>query len=90
MGPSNLCQPPKRVNSPAPSSTELSGVTATGKGVIVGIIDTGIDWRHPDFRNPTDSLRSRILGYLGLWSLRGERGRTSPRIGFDYGREWNA
>lgn len=39
----------------------LSGVTATGKGVIIGIIDTGIDWRHPDFRDPADTLRSRIL-----------------------------
>jgi subtilisin family serine protease/phosphatidylserine/phosphatidylglycerophosphate/cardiolipin synthase-like enzyme len=30
-----------------------------GKGVIIGIIDTGIDFTHPDFRNPDGS--SRIL-----------------------------
>jgi minor extracellular serine protease Vpr len=31
----------------------------TGKGVIVAILDTGIDWRHPDFRRPDGT--SRIL-----------------------------
>ena len=61
----------------------LSGVTSTGKGVIVGIIDTGIDWRHPDFRDPADSLRSRILA---IWDTNSELG--SPPAGFDYGREW--
>ena len=61
----------------------LSGVTATGKGVIVGIIDSGIDWRHPDFRDPADSLRSRILS---IWDMDSELG-PSP-AGFDFGREW--
>ncbi|HLA39483.1 MAG TPA: hypothetical protein VJ417_05785, partial [Candidatus Glassbacteria bacterium] len=36
----------------------------TGKGVILGIIDTGIDWRHPDFRNPDGS--SRILAICDM------------------------
>lgn len=35
------------------------GLGLTGKGVIVGIIDTGIDYTHPDFRNPDGT--SRIL-----------------------------
>ena len=61
----------------------LSGVTATGKGVIVGIVDSGIDWRHPDFRDPADSLRSRILSF---WDMDSELG--SPPAGFDFGREW--
>ena len=64
----------------------LSGVTATGKGVIVGIIDTGIDWRHPDFRDPADSLRSRILSiWDSNWMKRVE---GPPTDVFDYGREW--
>ena len=63
---------------------ELSGVTATGKGVIVGIIDTGIDWRHPDFRDPADSLRSRILA---IWDMAAENGPAPQEFG--YGREWN-
>ena len=66
---------------------ELPGVTATGKGVIVGIIDSGIDWRHPDFRDPADSLRSRILS---IWDtnlyISMEEGPPPP--GFGYGREW--
>ena len=32
----------------------------TGKGVIVGIIDTGVDWTHEDFIDPTTG-KSRIL-----------------------------
>jgi minor extracellular serine protease Vpr len=33
----------------------------TGKGVIVGIIDTGIDWTHYDFRKPDGSTRIRSM-----------------------------
>ena len=53
----------------------LSGVTATGRGVIVGISDSGIDWRHPDFRDPADSLRSRILS---IWDGDRERSVSVP------------
>ncbi|HDQ00207.1 MAG TPA: T9SS type A sorting domain-containing protein [bacterium] len=34
-----------------------SGYQLTGKGVIVGIVDTGIDWQHDDFRNADGSTR---------------------------------
>jgi subtilisin family serine protease len=33
----------------------------SGKGVIVGIIDTGIDWRHQDFRNADGTTRIKAL-----------------------------
>ena len=43
----------------------LGGLTSayTGKGVIMGSIDTGVDYTHGDFRNPGDSL-SRILRFF--------------------------
>ena len=50
----------------------------SGKGVLVGIIDSGIDYMHPDFRNPDGS--SRIL-YLWDQSLPGV-----PPAGFNSGR----
>jgi len=55
----------------------------TGKGVIVGIIDSGIDWRHRDFRDPTDSTKTRILA---IWDMDDETG-PSPD-GFAYGTVW--
>jgi subtilisin family serine protease len=33
----------------------------TGKGVIIGIIDSGIDWRHLDFRKPDGTTRITFL-----------------------------
>jgi len=33
----------------------------TGKGVIIGIVDTGIDWKHPDFLNPDGTTRIKAL-----------------------------
>ena len=41
----------------------------TGKGVIVGIIDSGIDYAHPDFRNSDGSTR-----ILTLWDQTLEKG----------------
>ncbi|MDE2058529.1 MAG: S8 family serine peptidase [candidate division NC10 bacterium] len=37
----------------------FSGIT--GKGVVVGIIDSGLDWRHPDFRRRDGSTRIKFL-----------------------------
>ncbi len=39
--------------------------SATGKGVAVGIIDTGLDVTHPDFIDP-DTKKSRVAWYLDL------------------------
>lgn len=53
-----------------------------GNGILVGIIDTGIDYRHPAFRSNDGS--SRILS---IWDQTIHDGR--PPEGFPYGTEYN-
>jgi subtilisin family serine protease len=48
-----------------------------GKGAIVLIYDTGIDWRHLDFRDPSDTTKSRIL-YIWDQTLTATGGETPP------------
>ncbi|MGH8525957.1 MAG: S8 family serine peptidase, partial [Gammaproteobacteria bacterium] len=45
--------------SPAKLDSDFNRQGLTGKGVIVGVIDTGIDWTHKDFIRPEGT--SRIL-----------------------------
>ncbi len=65
----------------------LAGVTGTG--VIVGVIDGGIDWDHPDFIDDTTG-QSRILY---IWDQGGDTGNP-PDVGGDgnaandYGTEY--
>ncbi|MDJ0508709.1 MAG: S8 family peptidase [Crocosphaera sp.] len=53
-----------------------------GEGVIIGIIDSGIDYTHPSFRNEDGS--SRILY---LWDQRANQ-NYSATIDLNYGREY--
>jgi minor extracellular serine protease Vpr len=55
----------------------------TGKGVVVGVIDTGIDFLHPDFRRHDDSTKIRIVN---IWDQT-LNGGIQP-AGFNYGSEW--
>src|ERR1700756_3350977 len=52
---------------------------ATGRGVVVGVVDWGFDFAHPDFRNKDGSTR-----ILALWDQRGSKLTNSPKP-FDYG-----
>jgi len=56
------------------------GVRATGRGVVVGVLDWGCDFAHPAFRNEDGSTR-----LLALWDQRGSGG-TSPGNRWGYGR----
>ncbi|MEA2063398.1 MAG: S8 family serine peptidase, partial [Gemmatimonadota bacterium] len=42
----------------------LPKLGVTGRGVLIGVLDSGIDWRHPDFLDPDG--RTRIAAILDL------------------------
>ena len=81
---------PQRLNASVPAtratqirtgtSPDLGG--ATGAGVIVGIVDDGVDFRHLSFRNTDGTTR-----LVGLWDQRAEGAAGSPPAGFNYGGE---
>ena len=55
-----------------------------GTGVIVGVVDTGIDWRHLDFVD--ESANPPTSRILLLWDQTDPGGPTPS--GLDYGTEW--
>ncbi|WP_241309621.1 S8/S53 family peptidase [Chryseobacterium arthrosphaerae] len=57
-----------------------------GTGVLVGIYDSGIDWKHPDFRKADDQTKSRIVS---IWdqTLTAQGAETTP-AGFSTGVEY--
>ncbi len=69
----------------------------TGKGVVVGVVDSGIDWRHPDFISPDGTSRIQYLWDMNDDSFEtsgGEIGNRAPQsspdgksIGTVYTRE---
>ncbi len=54
----------------------------TGARVVIGIVDTGIDLNHGDFRDASNQTR---IAYLWDQTLSG-----TPPPGYTYGREWSA
>lgn len=57
---------------------QISPLSLSGKGVIVGTIDSGIDIFHPDFRNADGTTR-----LIGLWDQTGNEGE--PPVGYSMG-----
>lgn len=64
----------------------FNNTSYVGTGVLVGVYDTGIDWKHPDFRGATDQTKSRIYS---IWdqTLTPQGAETSP-AGFSTGVEY--
>ncbi len=55
---------------------------ASGKGVVVGIIDTGLDTNHADFRDATNHTRVKYV-----WN---QTALGTKPVGFTYGAEFNS
>lgn len=66
---------------------KLNNTAYKGKNVLIAIFDSGIDWKHLDFRNPDDTTKSRILR---IWdqTITAGSGETPP-TGFSYGVEYS-
>jgi len=80
----------KLLNSGYANSTQYKG-----QGVLVCIIDTGIDWAHLDFRDPTDNTKSRIV-YIWDQTLTKTGSEKTPEdrdgtnfSGLNYGVEYS-
>ncbi|PIF47455.1 putative secreted protein (Por secretion system target) [Chryseobacterium sp. 52] len=57
-----------------------------GTGILVGIYDSGIDWKHPDFRKVADQTKSRIVS---IWDQTlTAQGSEVPPAGFATGVEY--
>lgn len=74
-----------------PLANEFDRSSLTGKGTIVGVIDSGIDFRHPDFINPDGT--SRIIAiwdmYDNSWEdSEGKIGTAPPRLDPDGDPLW--
>lgn len=80
--PSNNSSVPTTGATPGFWTHSGAGVWAgnAGANVIVGMVDSGIDVTHEDFKKPDGT--SRILS---LWD---QNGVASPPAGFAYGTEW--
>jgi len=52
----------------------------TGRGVLIAIVDRGIDWTNDDFRNEDGSTR-----IFGIFDLTDDRGSRSPKNGYRIG-----
>ena len=60
------------------------GKAYTGKNVIVGVVDQGIDWNHPDFID--ENGNTRVLRY---WDHSTNTGGTVPQP-YNYGIVWDS
>jgi minor extracellular serine protease Vpr len=65
----------------------LNSTPVSGVGSIVLIYDTGIDWKHADFRMPGDSTKTRILAMWDQTLSPQLPGESNPS-GFNYGVEY--
>jgi len=68
------------------ADTVRSNYSVKGKDVIIGVIDTGIDWQHPDFRMASDASKTRIKF---LWDMSDITGPPPTGFGSSGGTEYD-
>lgn len=73
----NRIKPVKQGMAPLPQSYD-------GTGVIIGIMDSGIDFNHPDFKDGSGNTRIKFI-----WDQNQTSGSTIPQP-YNYGIEWTA
>lgn len=61
--------------------TDITG--QTGQGVVLGLVDSGVDLNHPDLRNPDGTTR-----IVSLWDQSATTGTVPPW--FSYGAEYDS
>jgi minor extracellular serine protease Vpr len=66
---------------------ELNNTPLKGNGVLMGIIDTGIDWKHKDFITNDEKSRIKFIWDQSL-SVDASKNEKSP-TGFSYGVEYS-
>jgi minor extracellular serine protease Vpr len=91
LGPGRVHKPVLDVSVPETGASLvhsgfINNTPYKGKGAIVLIFDTGIDWKHLDFRKAGDTTKSRIL-FIWDQTLDSLAGDIRP-IGFNYGVEY--
>ena len=57
------------------------GFSLFGRGILIAVLDSGIDYTHSEFRNPDGSTR-----ILAIWD---QTGNGNPPEGFDLGTEYS-
>jgi subtilisin family serine protease len=57
------------VNTDTQANLAFAKYGTTGKGVIVAIMDRGIDYTHPDFRNADGTTRIKMMWDMSAQSL---------------------
>ncbi len=73
----NRIGPVKQGMAPLPQAYD-------GTGIIMGIMDTGIDFNHPDFKDGSGNTRIQFI-----WDQNQPTGSTVP-LPYNYGIEWTA
>ncbi len=57
------------------------GFSLYGKGILIAVLDSGIDYMHPEFQNADGTTR-----ILAIWD---QTGKENPPKGFSLGREYS-